>query len=1152
MKKTFIVLSSSALLISQLMTATASAMAIANHPVQIAVNKNKKPVSFPDDNFEGDFTIEAQNKTVNAGQVANFALNLKATGATTQLTNVDIKLSLPVDESVTFSQPLDTLKLGGVMPTFNPTTKTLNYHFDQLKTGQVNKTVLHLSTINGAFKPGSVLDVSGALTADSTKGAITAHSTGTTTIEATKNVSLINKFDSIYNNELQSENYHTNPALGDEIKWGLAVSAPKKVEGSIFLKPGSVIKISYHIDDLLEYEGMANDNEPKPTISTDKHTLTWRLTVPSIEDQMKQANGNFFMQDLSLKLKVSDDTASLFKKATNQFTDVQATFNDGESFSWTDLTETQQNAYAGSIMISQSNASTLPPNQGNQGFTGPHYGPIDAYGNTSSKASDKPDISVTDEATLGFSLWQSSLWATSATSDFHSYSIHYKVDPHLNIKNFYTGTFAYRPSSTLGSTTTPLRNQPHYSFNVRYDEDQDDTPSDWSNDLMNNINPNTGEPVLYKDAHKNNWHTLIADVPLGTWLTAEQLHIPKGKHVKEVLLHFHAPKGTIRKEFWGGFGDRTYTTTGDENGLPNFYEVNNDYDLGQNYANSDLSYLENWAPAGMASSKLLHFNMTPEKGYVGHVENTSYTNFWGNDALGKIAIVGSEWHWLNGANKAWAPVAGAQGAEIVKPTEGIDRTVKTGVQFDQLSELPDGSKVIVAGDNTVTAAIGNDEISKNDVPGPMISYVLLPKGVNYVGSLDEEKPNSELVTDNYKSTGQSLVKVTYSADYLQPKQNSNSTFRVSVTEKMTSNPKLKVFSFISSDDYKTPIIKGDPVITDTLGGKDTDNLNGQGTDKPMFYSGRDYHFDKSSALAVGMTVNGSSKDVEINDQGKADFQLNLTNNTDDDLKNMILMDTLPNVDDLSITTNEQRGSEFNMTLNGPITLPESWQNKVSVTYTTSANPKKAGILDKNTIYPASTQKLEDAPNAEDATWLLEKDVTDWSKIKAFKIELNDSATWVSGADMKIKFAMAIPKDAKVTQKAYNSFAFAANNSQVIEPYRLGVHLVTKAVTNPPKVTPPDNGGGDDGSGDNGNNGGDNGSGDQGNNGGNNGSGDQGNNNGSGNQNNNGDTKNPDHNKPDNGKLLPQTDEAKGYLASILGGVILVMLGGIVIYRRKRR
>ncbi|MDO1605592.1 LPXTG cell wall anchor domain-containing protein [Lactobacillus sp. YT155] len=1024
--KKFVYAGGVVLLLGQALIQAAPISAIANHDAIVT--------DFPTGNFQGDFSIDAQNTSVSAGQTANFNIYLKATGANTRLSNVDLKVQLPKQEYVSFNQSLDALKINEVAPKYDSDKGLLTWHFDKLEAGQVNKAVLRLTTVNGGFAEETPIKISGEMTADSTKGPVDVKTDGSTVIKGSKSLSTVNRFKSIYDNDEGSDTYHNNPAIDDNILWNVTVGAPKKVDGSIFLKPGSKIKVTYKIDPMLEYVDMANSDAPKPTV--DGNTLTWELTAPSIPEQITN-EGSFFTSDLSMKIHVKNDVASVFKTATNTLS-VEATFNDGQTFA--------PDPIDGKITISQSDPSSLPPDVNGGGFTGPHYGPIDGNGNALLKSGEFPDISVDDEATLGFAFLPTSLWANSPSTDFMAYSIHYKIDPNLNIKKFFTGDFAYFPNPSVGSKNTPLKNAVHYSISVRYDEDADDTPVTYSNEKASPINPNTGETVPYKEAHKNNWHLLIADAPKATWLTADQLGIPAGKHVKEVLLHFHYAKGTVLKDLWDK--DKTHTVSGDENGVGDFYENNVDGDVGQGRVdNPDGAYQDNQVPAGIFASQVLQFNMTPKKGYVGHVENSMYYTFRGvnidKESNEYVAWNGSEYDWHNvGNGKTFSPKSGPQGAEIIKPVEGVDRRLKTGVQFDQLATLPDGSKTLTEGPNTVTAAIQNTKESKNDVTGPLVSYVLLPKGVTFTGNIDGYKIAEE-VTDNYKGTGQTLVKITYSDEYLTVDQTSNATFNVNVSAKTSSDPEIMVYSFVPTDKYKVPDIQGTPTITDTQKDVDKDNINGGGTDKPMFYSGRDYHFDKSSVLSVTNTIDGKNKIVEKSAGSVAKYELLLKNTSEDALNNMVLMDTLPNVNDLAITTNENRDSQFNMTLTGPISLSKSWNDKVNVLYSTSNNPKKAGILDKDTVYPSSAQKLADAPGAEDAKWMSASEVKDWSSIKSFKLELKAGQTWVSGADMKIGFNMKVPETAKTGTLAHNSFAFAANDSQVIEPYKQTVKVVDK-------------------------------------------------------------------------------------------------------------
>src|SRR5690625_2599391 len=62
--------------------------------------------------------------------------------------------------------------------------------------------------------------------------------------------------------------------------------------------------------------------------------------------------------------------------------------------------------------------------------------------------------------------------------------------------------------------------------------------------------------------------------------------------------------------------------------------------------------------------------------------------------------------------------------------------------------------------------------------------------------------------------------------------------------------------------------------------------------------------------------------------GSIEYKLTLTNTIGKDISSMTLMDVLPSVDDLGITDNVSRGSKFTPTLEGPIQLPSTWEDKV--------------------------------------------------------------------------------------------------------------------------------------------------------------------------------------------------------------------------------
>src|SRR5690625_1518811 len=71
-----------------------------------------------------------------------------------------------------------------------------------------------------------------------------------------------------------------------------------------------------------------------------------------------------------------------------------------------------------------------------------------------------------------------------------------------------------------------------------------------------------------------------------------------------------------------------------------------------------------------------------------------------------------------------------------------------------------------------------------------------------------------------------------------------------------------------------------------------------------------------------------------------EYKLKMTNTTGKEISSMTLIDVLPSIGDLGITDNINRGSTFEPILEGPITIPDEWEDKVNVFYSTAKNPER--------------------------------------------------------------------------------------------------------------------------------------------------------------------------------------------------------------------
>src|SRR5699024_2860451 len=254
-----------------------------------------------------------------------------------------------------------------------------------------------------------------------------------------------------------------------------------------------------------------------------------------------------------------------------------------------------------------------------------------------------------------------------------------------------------------------------------------------------------------------------------------------------------------------------------------------------------------------------------------------------------------------------------------------------------------------------------------------------------------------------------------------------------------------VYGFSGDEELSVPDVD-EPGLTDTILQADDDDLNEDGSnEQPRLKSGNKYYMSGQYNIQTEKLVKGELDD-DFSYFGKTipggiiDYKLTLTNTIGKDISNMVLMDVLPAENDLGITDNVERGSQFTPSLKGPIQLPESWENRVDVYYSTALTPERDDLI-KNTKYPETTEKLSNPDRAVSPNWMLEEDVNVWSSIRSFKLELKEGISWIHGEDITIQYTMDAPAfdeideslvaketDPKV-RAAWNSFAIATDEGQ---------------------------------------------------------------------------------------------------------------------------
>ncbi|HEM6386004.1 TPA: hypothetical protein U2D11_001979, partial [Streptococcus suis] len=401
--------------------------------------------------------------------------------------------------------------------------------------------------------------------------------------------------------------------------------------------------------------------------------------------------------------------------------------------------------------------------------------------------------------------------------------------------------------------------------------------------------------------------------------------------------------------------------------------------------------------------------------------------------------------------------------------------IRTGVKFKEA----DGN-IVKIGDNRVRHWVTPEYDSAKSLNGKVSSVILLPYGVKLkentkfafehqeyrINRLAEPSTGEgKVIDDNYKGTGQQLVKLSWDKDIVYPFNQLAVEFDVEITKDATKS--MDIISYTASTGEKQLIASYPDINTID---QDTDDINKDNiaADQMRMKATKTYSLRTKEDLISKKLVKGSldsdfSRFGKTSLGGDIEYKIVLTNTTGRNISRLGFVDVLPSVGDLGIVDNTERGSAFTPLLKGPINLPSDWADKVDVYYSTSKNPKRTDLYSK-VDYSDKAFKHVDPDTAEEPNWMQE--VADWSTIHSFKLELKPGTIWIKGQDISLTFTMKAPEkedttnlpdpgilftdinDAERTENneqkaAWNSFAVTANGLLPTEPERVGVVLFEK-------------------------------------------------------------------------------------------------------------
>lgn len=489
-------------------------------------------------------------------------------------------------------------------------------------------------------------------------------------------------------------------------------------------------------------------------------------------------------------------------------------------------------------------------------------------------------------------------------------------------------------------------------------------------------------------------------------------------------------------------------------------EVNRTYnraDLGiSDTARVDTIFYDfTYAPSGMLNVGRPNYFFEVTPGYTGTVENS--WDVYGVNGNG--ARFGNEYN--------TDPLAGPRTAVVAPRPTDQPPIATTGVEL-----VDHQGSYVEPGNNRLRVNLATENSSTLAMSNPLETVVLLPSGVSIADApdldiIDADGRSSkdtntaaggdyEVLSDNYNNSGRQLVKFSWNDRLLRPANTLYSEINVQIDENAPNILTFDVYGFSGDEELEVPVIEN-PGLMDTVLQTDTDDINEDGTsEQPRLKSGNVYYISGQYNIQTEKMVKGEL-DEEFSYFGKTipggaiDYQLKLTNTTGKNISNMTLIDVMPSVNDLGITDNVERGSQFTPELTGPIELPSEWVDKVDVFYSTAMTPERDDLIE-NTVYPESTEKLSNPEGAEQPNWTAASEVEDWSEIHSFKIELKDGVEWIDGENITINFSMNAPEFTEIDQSlldqdvnpseraAWNSFAIATDQGQPVEPARVGVYM----------------------------------------------------------------------------------------------------------------
>lgn len=637
--------------------------------------------------------------------------------------------------------------------------------------------------------------------------------------------------------------------------------------------------------------------------------------------------------------------------------------------------------------------SETPEVDGNWYVPG-HFSPIDPFGkhSTDFDALNKRPT-VYPWATLTYAHQMTAL-EHGADGRYAEYKWNYYINKHLRLESFKApGRFDYRPTTDYGDAT-PLHEQPILHAHV-YDEQKQRiaTFKDLKHDQII-----TRKEILEKNNLPET--TQIAHIQYDFETT-----VP-GMMIDEPLPQEH--NGLSRMPTY----TFTIQDTWREDAKENITALKNEMDIETAFTyGSSTAFVR----------ELYDFKDNAENDYT-----ITFPD-------GRVNA------WFEGFHFLAAP----RWANVTENQEAYHPTVTNSIEL-----LEQFKGQIYKGSNKLKVQIVNEPSSVGAVKDNVHSIIYVPKSVHFK-DLSPQGNIKSIERLNQSAGNHDVYHITWNLEYLAPYESTHQIFDVDITGEL-QDLNLKIFTLLEANETFETLAVTNPTIQDTLV-VDYDRHTTQSLfeSKKMLQSQNHYQMISDYQLEIKKWVKNAQDTfydtqahIELDD--KIDYKLQLTNRTGKVINQFVLMDILPSIGDRGITDFTQRNSEFDVSLNGPIGVDESLFN---VFYSTTSSPSRQDLNDVLTTEGFDVIEDHDTSNPN---WVLAENVTDWSTIQSFKIELKDQQQLSELQDFEFVFQSKITNPDVVARKlestpnltAWNSFAVAINGYPAIEPLKVAVRTGT--------------------------------------------------------------------------------------------------------------